>query len=114
MATTWSGLERPLAKTPAELVMERETRVTYGAVPRRLLDDDLPDMSWQFRDGEFLLRAVGEHYFHYRHGRGITVERAETVDAAEESLWLNGSVYAAVASLNGLVPIHASAIAHDA
>jgi hypothetical protein len=102
-----------LAKTPAELVMERETRVTYGAVPRRLLDNDLPDMSWQFRDGEFLLRAIGEHYFYYQAGHGITVDRGEDVDVTEESLWLNGSVYAAIASLNGLVPIHASAVAHD-
>ena len=31
----------------------------------------------------------------------------------EESLWLNGSVYAAIASINGLLPIHASAIAYD-
>jgi hypothetical protein len=100
-----------MVKTPAELIMERETQVTYGPVPKRLLDDELADMSWQFRDGEFLLRAIGEHYFHYRRGQGVTIERSDKVDASEESLWLNGSVYAAIASLNGLVPIHASAVA---
>lgn len=102
-----------MARTPAELLMERETRVTYGATPRRLLDADLPEMSWQFRNGEFLLRAIGEHYFYYRRGDGVTVDCGENVDTTEESLWLNGSVYAAIASLNGLVPIHASAVAHD-
>jgi hypothetical protein len=30
-----------------------------------------------------------------------------------EQLWLNGSVYSAIASINGLLPIHASAVAHD-
>jgi len=64
------------------------------------------------RGEEFLLRGEGDHYFYYRKGQGITVERGETFDPSEESLWLNGSVYAAIASLNGLLPIHASSVAH--
>jgi len=100
-----------MPKTAAELVMDRETRVTYGPVPHRLFDAELAEMNWQFSGNEFLLRGEGEHYFHYRPGLGIRIERGETVDETEESLWLNGSVYAAIASLNGLVPIHASAVA---
>lgn len=39
------------------------------------------------------------------------VHRGADADTSEESLWLNGSVYAAIASMNGLLPIHASAVA---
>lgn len=92
--------------------MQHETRIAYGAVPHSLVGEPLADMSWQMQDDEFLLRGEGDHYFHYRKGEGITIERGQTFDPSEESLWLNGSVYAAIASLNGLLPIHASAVAH--
>jgi hypothetical protein len=98
-------------RSPAEWLIGRETRVAHGPVPHRLLDRPLAEMSWQFDGDEFLFRALGEHYFHYRRGRGIIVERGGEVDPNVESLCLNGSVYAAVASFNGLVPIHASAVA---
>jgi len=98
-------------KTPAELMIERETRVSLGPVPRCLFGDPLGETTWQMLDDEFLLRGEGDHYFHYRKGFGITIDRGEDADLSEEALWLNGSVYGAVASLNGLVPIHASAVA---
>ena len=41
------------------------------------------------------------------------MHRGLDADLSEESLWLNGSVYAAIASINGLLPIHASAVALD-
>jgi hypothetical protein len=91
--------------------MERETRVTYGDVPKALLGEPVGETSWQLQGDRFLLRGEGHHYFHYRKGQGITVERGPDADLSEESLWLNGSVYSAIASLNGLVPIHASAVA---
>jgi hypothetical protein len=100
-------------KTPAEMMMERETRVEIGSVPHSLFGDPLRETSWQIKDEAFLLRGEGDHYFLYRKGEGITVERGDNADLSEESLWLNGSVYAAIASLNGLLPIHASAVAHD-
>ena len=99
-----------MRKTAAELMMERETRVAYGPVPRRLLEAELPEMSWQFRGKEFLLRALGDHYFYYRPNEGIVIERGHCVDPTGEALWLNGSIYSAIASINGLVPIHASAV----
>ena len=102
-----------MAKLPAELMLERETRVSYGAVPTQLADNPLEQMSWQMRDGEFLLRAEGDYYFYYRPGEGVRVHRGADADVSEESLWLNGSVYAAIASMNGLLPIHASAVAYN-
>ncbi|HEY6663457.1 MAG TPA: hypothetical protein VIZ66_11105, partial [Sphingomicrobium sp.] len=101
------------AETAAQAMMRRETRVTFGEVPRTLLDDPLGEMTWQMLGDGFLLRGEGHHYFHYRKGRGITIERGPDADLGEESLWLNGSVYSAIASLNGLVPIHASAVAFE-
>jgi len=92
-------------------MLERETRVSYGPVPDRLFDRPLEPVSWQMRDNDFLLRGEGDHYFFYRRGQGITVHRGANADLSEELLWLNGSVYAAIASLNGLLPIHASAVA---
>jgi hypothetical protein len=91
--------------------MERETRVAWGPVPHSLLGTPLAETRWHMKGDEFLLRGEREHYFHYRRGEGITIERAEDCDTSEETLWLNGSVYAAIASMNGLRPIHASAVA---
>jgi hypothetical protein len=102
-----------MAKLPSEMLLERETRVSYGPVPDRLGDTPLDEMSWQMRDGEFLLRAEGDYLFYYRLGEGIMVHRGADADTSEESLWLNGSVYAAIASMNGLLPIHASAVAYN-
>jgi hypothetical protein len=106
-------LSAPMPKTPAEQMMQRETRTAYAPVPHSLGGEPLREASWQLAEDEFLLRAEGEHYFHYRKGAGITIERGSRCDPSEESLWLNGSVYAAIACLNGLLPVHASAVAHD-
>ncbi|MCL6697384.1 hypothetical protein LZ496_01080 [Sphingomonas sp. NSE70-1] len=102
-----------MARSPAELLLERETRARYGPVPIGLCDEALQPMSWQMGEEAFLLRAEGDHYFYYRRGEGLTIQQGIAADASEETLWLNGSVYAAIASMNGLVPIHASAVAHE-
>lgn len=99
-----------MAKLSAELLLERETRVSYGPVPTQLFAAPLEPMSWHMEPGKFLLRAGGDHYFLYRQGEGITVHRGSDADTDEELLWLNGSLYAAVASMNGLMPIHASGV----
>jgi hypothetical protein len=102
-----------MAKLTSELLLERETRVSYGPVPTERFGTPLDEMSWHLERGEFLLRAEGDYYFFYRPGDGVTVHRGADADLSEESLWLNGSVYAAIASMNGLLPIHASAVAHN-
>ncbi|MDE2596731.1 MAG: hypothetical protein KGL44_07640 [Sphingomonadales bacterium] len=48
---------------------------------------------------------------HYRKGEGVTADRPAGYDPAEELLWLNGTIYAAIASIHGFYPIHASAVA---
>ena len=102
-----------MVKLSSESVLKRETRISYGPVPDRLFDPPLDPMNWQMLPGRFLLRGDGDHYFFYRPGEGITIHRGADADLSEESLWLNGTVYAAIASMNGLLPIHASAVAFE-
>jgi hypothetical protein len=61
----------------------------------------------------FLLRLPNGLKFHYQKGNGVTVSRPVDMSDLEVMLFLNGSVYGAIAWINGLVPLHASAIAHE-
>ena len=97
---------------PAIALMARETRVREGRVARTLGGTPLADDSWMLHGGEFLMRAEGGIGLHYRRGHGITLERPPGADPRTITLWLNGTLYAAIAALNGLYPIHASAVAH--
>lgn len=100
-------------KSAAQLLMERETRVRHGPVDLDRLGSRLEPGHSHLEANSYLLHtADGLRYF-YRKGEGITICRDSAADASEEQLWLNGSVYSAVACINGLVPIHASAVAHD-
>lgn len=95
-------------------LMARETRVMRGSVSRELGGVEVPPGFERFAGGEYLLRCASGYAYHYVPGQGITIERpAKDADPDEEFLWLNGSVYAAVACLNGLYPLHASAIEID-
>lgn len=94
-------------------LLEREARVTLGQVPAELGGVRV-EPGYSRLDGDcFLMRCEGGLSFFYRKGEGITIERAEVHDPQAEALWLNGSVYAALASINGLKPIHASAVAWE-
>jgi len=102
-----------MATSPAQDLLERETRVAYGAVPHTLDGESLSECSWHLSGDEFLMRTEGETYFHYRKGHGVTIERDVSRDCSDEALWLSGSVHSAVASINGFLPIHASAVCRD-
>ena len=92
-------------------VMARETACHYGQVPRELGGLPVEPGFRIIAEDQFLLRCESGYGYHYVPGTGITIERPEGADPDEETLWLNGSVYAAVACLNGLYPLHASAVA---
>lgn len=97
---------------PALALIERETRVRAGTVPRELGGFGIePDRHFLHGD-EFVLRTANDIGFHYRRGEGIVVEAAAGSDPRNVALWLMGSVHAAVAALNGLYPLHASAVTH--
>jgi hypothetical protein len=103
----------PTARSPLETMakMARETSAHYGRVPRELGGLKVEPGFRIIADGQFLLRCDSGYGYHYVPGEGITIERPDRADPDEEVLWLNGSVYAAVACLEGLYPIHASAVA---
>ena len=103
------------ARTPAMTMelMSRETRRQYGPVPLALNGRSIEEDQSIFANGKFALRTDNGYSFLYVPGEGILVDRSNDVDASEEQIWLNGRVYAAVACLNGLYPIHASAVAVD-
>jgi hypothetical protein len=94
-------------------LMARETRAAYGPVPDALNGIPVKPGFLVFSGGQYLQRSASGYGYHYVPGQGILIQRPEHGDPDEELLWLNGSVYAAVACLNGLFPIHASAIAHQ-
>ncbi|MEO6041172.1 MAG: hypothetical protein ABIP41_04665 [Croceibacterium sp.] len=61
----------------------------------------------------YLLRTTSGFGYFYRKGHGLIVEQPPGADPNEQALWLNAGVYSAVACINGLKPIHASAVAWD-
>ena len=92
--------------------MARETQVREGAVPRKLAGFAVPDDRWSLHGEEFLFRTVDGIGLHYRRGEGVTLDQPVGTDPRTVALWLNGTLYAAIAALNGLYPLHASAVAH--
>jgi hypothetical protein len=80
-------------------------------VPRESDGQAVPPGSMSLQDGRFLLRTDTGYGFYYEPGKGVTVERDAGAEPAERELWLNGSVYAAIAAINGFLPFHASAVA---
>jgi hypothetical protein len=101
-----------MEKSAAQLLMERETRVRHGPVDLDWFGFPLAPGYSHLAEDSFLLNTTDGLSYFYRRGEGITISRAPGADPSQEQLWLNGSVYCAVASINGLVPIHASAVAH--
>ena len=91
--------------------MARETATHEGQVGRTLDGVELADGQWRLAADAFLLRAPDGSGLLYRKGEGIAVD-ARHADPRDIRLWLDGTVYAAVAALNGLLPVHASAVAH--
>lgn len=96
---------------PAVALLAREMRVRHGKVPRAIGEHEVARDRFHIGGDSYLMRAEDGIAIHYRRGEGLTLEAPEGADPRDIALWLNGSVYAAVAALNGLLPIHASAVA---
>ena len=91
-------------------LMAWEMRVQPGRIPGDIGGQPVVRDTSRLDDDSYVLRTDSGLGFFYRQGQGIILDHAAGADLAEESLWLNGSVYAAVACINGLMPIHASAV----
>ncbi len=70
----------------------------------------MPPGSMLLAGDQFLLRTLTGFGLYYRKGEGVTIEREAGTDPVEESLWLNGSTYAAISAIHGFLPFHASAV----
>ena len=97
---------------PAVALMARETRVREGSVAREIAGEAVADDRWMLRGEEFLFRTIEGIGLHYRRGDGITLDCPAGIDQRTIALWLNGTLYAAIAAINGLFPFHASAVEH--
>ncbi|MFM5884499.1 MAG: hypothetical protein ACKOQ3_04080 [Novosphingobium sp.] len=104
-----SANPRPITSAPA--LLAAEARVREGAVPDRLGKQAVPPGSMWLEGEAFVLRTTSGYAFHYARGQGVTMARSAGADPAEQELWLRGSVYAAIAAINGFLPFHASAVA---
>ena len=91
-------------------MMKRETRLTERNGSSFLDGEPLAPGYCAMKDDEFRFRTNCGANFQYRRGEGVFVEFEPDADREEADLWFNGSVYSAVAAMNGLIPLHASAL----
>lgn len=95
------------------IVMQQETQRSEGIVPSHCGGQEVLPGHYVMTEDEFLLRSPDGAAFHYRRGHGVIMQ-CEDANAREEAdLWFSGSVYSAIAAINGLTPLHASALQID-
>ena len=93
--------------------IEAERHLVEGRVPATLEGALRITPTYQIASDAFLLRLPMGLAFHYQRGIGTIYERSGGVSDDEVSLFFEGAVYGAIAWLNGMVPLHASAVSHD-
>ena len=91
-------------------MMQRETRLEEGVVPTTWNGEPIAPGQFVLDDDALLFRAPNGPDFLYRRGAGATMQCASAAAQNEAELWFKGSVYSAIAAINGLIPIHASAV----
>jgi hypothetical protein len=102
--THWCILETELA---------RESFLREGQTPQNLPGALKQAPTYAIANDAFLLKLPSGLSFHYQRSHGVTVSRPPHVSDAEVELFFNGSVYGAIAWINGFVPLHASAVVHE-
>jgi hypothetical protein len=101
--------------TPASAavaLMARETRLRRGEVQAELNGEPVGPLHWLLAGDRIVLCGDHDIRLFYARGEGITLDAPANADPRDITLWLNGTIYAAVAAINGLMPFHASAVAH--
>jgi hypothetical protein len=97
----------------AMALLAGEVALREAETPSALAAPVLTTPLFSFADDAFLLTLPNGLRFHYRKGQGVSFSRPAGLADAEVTLFHGGSVHGAVAWLNGLVPLHASAVVHD-
>ena len=107
--------DHPALNSPADFMraLHHEMRVRFGDVPDTIADPVFVEDGFVLSHGAFLFTTDAGVRFHYAVGRGIvaSVPAPECDDDFRLYLW--GTVFGAVAWLNGYFPLHASAVAID-
>lgn len=93
--------------------LRAETGLRDGPVPSCLPGALTVTPTYEISHDAFLLRLPTGLAFYYRRGTGTVCARPAGMEDREVALFFDGSVYGAIAWLNGLVPLHASAVSHD-
>lgn len=92
-------------------LMQHEMRFVLGTVPARIEGTFFDDgEGFSISNDEILFTTWDDVRFHYRRGEGLTVQMPDGEGETDFELFLWGTVFGAVAWLNGLVPLHASAV----
>lgn len=95
----------------ASALMQREMRVTFGVVPTEIDGQFFSDdYGFVVSANEFIFISLDDVRFHYCLGHGLTVQLPAAGLDTDYELFLWGTVFGTVAWLNGLVPLHASAV----
>ena len=97
----------------AHILLSAETKAQEGDTPQKLPNALAEYAGFSLSRDAFLLSLPSGLRFHYVQGCGVNFSQPDTVADAEVRLFLNGSVYGAVAWINGFLPLHTSAIVHD-
>jgi hypothetical protein len=93
-------------------LMTRETVAREAMLPAEIDGEPFPRDDWRFGTDWFAFDVPGLRFL-YRRGQGIAWQCLDENYRVEAPLYLSGSVYSAVASLNGLFPLHVSAVLYD-
>lgn len=98
-------------KTDKHALLKQQMKVSRGQVPDHLSGEVLlSDDYSQITRHAFRFQSPGGVRFWYQLGKGLTVQMDDPALEDEFRIYLMGTVFGAVAWLNGLLPIHASAV----
>lgn len=97
----------------ADFGYRREVTARRGPVPPTIDNPIIERPLFALSRDAFLLKLPNGLSYHYARGHGVQIEAPDTIGDDEIALFQDGSVYGAIAWINGLVPLHASAIVHN-
>ena len=93
---------------------QRRVVIRTGGVPEHLQNPLHAGDAVQLTASEYLLNISETARYYVAHGNLVRVENVPGVPASDVSTYLLGSVFGALCHQNGLLPLHASAVAHGA
>ena len=92
---------------------ERLVIVRAGGVPQSVTDAEATGTAVQLTASEYLLTIPVIARYYVANGNEVRVEIEPGVPSSDVSTYLLGSVFGALCHQNGLLPLHASAVAQD-